>query len=70
MLNTQKLQALVIISMFLFASCKKDQDPIIIVPPSTGSTLVLNGLTGIKQQHYYKCNQGKLGPCFLLRQRI
>ncbi|MGB2996304.1 MAG: HmuY family protein [Ferruginibacter sp.] len=46
MLNTQKLQALVIISMFLFASCKKDQDPIIIVPPSTGSTLVLNGLTG------------------------
>lgn len=28
------------------ASCSKDKDPIIIVPPSSGSTMTLNGLTG------------------------
>lgn len=29
-----------------FASCSKDKDPIIVVPPSSGSTMTLNGLTG------------------------
>lgn len=30
----------------VFSSCKKDSDPIIVVPPSSGSTLTLNGLIG------------------------
>ncbi len=29
-----------------FASCKKDVDPIIVVPPSSGSSVTLNGLAG------------------------
>lgn len=29
-----------------FTACKKDSDPIVVVPPSDGSTLTLNGLIG------------------------
>lgn len=29
-----------------FTACKKDEDPIVVVPPSDGSTLTLNGLIG------------------------
>lgn len=45
-MNTQKLFPISIFTFLLLTSCKKDQDPIIIVPPSSGSTLELNGLTG------------------------
>ncbi len=34
------------IAATVFVSCKKDKDPIIIVPPSTGSQVELNGLVG------------------------
>jgi len=29
-----------------FASCKKDKDPIIVIPPSNGSDVILNGIAG------------------------
>ncbi len=34
------------ISALAFTSCKKDKDPVIIVPPSTGSNVEFNGLVG------------------------
>ncbi len=34
------------VSALVFTSCKKDKDPIIIVPPSSGSQVELNGLVG------------------------
>ncbi len=34
----------IILVTALFAACKKESDPIIVVPPSTGSSLQLNGL--------------------------
>lgn len=37
---------LVCTAITVFASCSKDADPVIIVPPSTGSTIELNGLKG------------------------
>jgi len=30
----------------LFTSCKKDKDPIIVIPPSSGSSVEFNGLAG------------------------
>lgn len=34
------------ISAIAFTSCKKDKDPIVIIPPSTGSQVEFNGLVG------------------------
>lgn len=39
------LSALSVI-VIAFSSCKKDKDPLVIIPPSTGSQVELNGLTG------------------------
>ncbi len=41
-----KLVIAVTISASTFISCKKDKDPLIIIPPSTGSQVELNGLAG------------------------
>lgn len=35
-----------IAAVILFAACKKNVDPIIVIPPSTGSSVQLNGLVG------------------------
>lgn len=45
-MTAQKIFSISIITAIIFSSCKKDHDPIIVVPTSTGSTLELNGLTG------------------------
>lgn len=34
------------LALATLAACSKDKDPIIVVPPSSGSTMTLNGLTG------------------------
>jgi hypothetical protein len=34
------------LTLVVLTSCKKDQDPIIVIPPSTGSQVELNGLIG------------------------
>lgn len=35
-----------VLAAFIFTACKKDKDPIIVVPPSTGSDVQFNGLAG------------------------
>lgn len=45
MLRFQKLSAILCLAA-LFTACKKDKDPVIIIPPSSGSQLQLNGGTG------------------------
>lgn len=42
------MKQLLVMSMAVavLASCSKDQDPIIVVPPSNGSSITLNGLIG------------------------
>ena len=42
----KKLQQALTITLatIIFAACKKDSDPIIIVPPSSGSQVELNGI--------------------------
>lgn len=44
--QAKKILAATIITAIGFTSCKKDKDPIIIVPPSTGSQVEFNGLVG------------------------
>jgi hypothetical protein len=46
MTNIKRLFFISSITAFVFTSCKKDKDPIIVVPPSSGSTVEFNGLTG------------------------
>jgi len=43
-----KLNSIIAVALLAvtFTSCKKDEEPIIVVPPSDGSTLTLNGLIG------------------------
>jgi hypothetical protein len=38
--------AIVVLAGISFTACKKDKDPVIIVPPSTGSNVEFNGLVG------------------------
>lgn len=45
MLRFQKLSAILCLAA-LFTACKKDKDPVIVIPPSTGSQLQLDGGTG------------------------
>ncbi|MEK7226475.1 MAG: hypothetical protein AAB221_12460, partial [Bacteroidota bacterium] len=42
----KSILATTIIVAIAFVSCKKDKDPVIIVPPSSGSQVELNGLAG------------------------
>jgi hypothetical protein len=46
MTSLQKLMLVATIAGVTFTSCKKDTDPIIIVPPSTGAQVQLNGIAG------------------------
>lgn len=46
MIRSQKVLTAVVFSALLFSSCKKDKDPVIVIPPSTGSTVEFNGLVG------------------------
>src|SRR5437868_5731491 len=47
MKHLTKIVLIAPLSMLLvFSSCKKDQDPIIVIPPSSGSQVELNGLVG------------------------
>src|SRR5262245_52625522 len=43
-----KILSIVLIASFVlsFSACKKDTDPVIVVPPSTGSQVQLNGIAG------------------------
>jgi len=43
-----KLNSIIAVALLAvtFTSCKKDEEPIIVVPPSDGSTLTLNGIIG------------------------
>lgn len=45
MLRFQKLSAILCLAA-LFTACKKDKDPVIVIPPSSGSQLQLNGGAG------------------------
>ncbi len=45
MVRISKISVLTTLAVLLF-SCKKDTDPIIVVPPSSGSQMQLNGLVG------------------------
>lgn len=46
MTNINKTLAIAISVVAVFTSCKKDKDPIIVIPPSTGAQVQLNGLIG------------------------
>jgi hypothetical protein len=46
MMRFQKLSVITCLSVIALSSCKKDKDPVIVVPPSTGSTVEFNGLAG------------------------
>lgn len=43
-----KLNSIIAVALLAvtFTSCKKDEEPVVVVPPSDGSTLTLNGLIG------------------------
>ncbi len=46
MIRFQKLAPLALVAAVSFTACKKDKDPVIVVPPSTGSQVQFNGLVG------------------------
>src|SRR5690348_4634961 len=46
MMRFQRVAVVSCFSALAFVSCKKDKDPVIIVPPSTGSNVEFNGLVG------------------------
>jgi hypothetical protein len=46
MMRFQKLTVIGCLSVIAFSSCKKDKDPVIVVPPSSGSSVEFNGLAG------------------------
>lgn len=45
-MRLQKLSLVALSAVVALSSCKKDVDPVIIVPPSTGSTVEFSGLVG------------------------
>jgi hypothetical protein len=46
MMRLHKMMSVAAVALIVFNSCKKDKDPVIIVPPSTGSSVEFNGLAG------------------------
>jgi hypothetical protein len=46
MMRLHKMISAAALALIVFNSCKKDKDPVIIVPPSTGSSVEFNGLAG------------------------
>lgn len=44
MMNKMKPILIFVLSGLIFASCKKDVEPLLVAPPSDGNTLTLNGL--------------------------
>jgi hypothetical protein len=46
MMRLHKMISAAALAMIVFNSCKKDKDPVIIVPPSTGSSVEFSGLVG------------------------
>lgn len=46
MIRLQKIMLAGAVATLAFTSCEKDEDPVIVVPPSTGSRVQLNGLIG------------------------
>ena len=46
MISTRRIFLSSTIAATVFMSCRKDKDPIIVVPPSSGSQVEFNGLTG------------------------
>ncbi len=45
-MRLQKMISATAIVAIVFSACKKDKDPVIVVPPSTGSSVEFNGLAG------------------------
>ena len=45
-MNFKKIMPAVALGAFVLTSCKKDEDPIIIVPPSSGASVQFDGLVG------------------------
>lgn len=46
MIRFQQFVPLALVAAVSFTACKKDKDPVIVVPPSTGSEVQFNGLVG------------------------
>lgn len=45
-MSVQKTTLAIAAMTVAFVSCKKDKDPVIVIPPSSGSTIITNGLVG------------------------
>jgi len=45
-MSISKITLAALTAVVAFSSCKKDVDPVIVIPPSTGSSITINGLVG------------------------
>ena len=72
MIRFQKI-ILVAAAAVAFTACKKDVDPVFIIPPSTGAQVQLNGIAGseagscCRQFCLPRSIRRKANPCFTFR---